>query len=125
MFWLPLSQKKSKLDDLQRQIENLYWNNQKDFLSLEISVAGISNLKDILETIKVMGTDFNIEYSVLPLQVKQMVKLKEATLSQLMDVSDKLQLQEVTDKLFIDKLPNWQKKHKWLAGKRWFDFWWG
>ena len=100
---------KSELENIGNKVDDLYLTDQKDFLNSETTTNDVSNLKTNLESIKVTGTDFNIKDSSLPPQAKEMAKLKEVISKQLIDASDKLQLQEDTDKLFLDKLPNWQK----------------
>src|SRR5699024_10513243 len=97
------------LDKLQEQVDDLYTNENKDYLKPEATVSEVSKIKSDVEAIKASAVDFNIKETALPKKAQDIATQKEALSKQLLDASDKLRIQADTDKLFNEKVPNWQK----------------
>src|SRR5699024_4438878 len=83
----------------------------------EATVSEVSKIKSDVEAIKASAVDFNIKDAALPKNAKDIATQKEALSKQLLDASDKLRIQADTDKLFNEKVPNWQKSNKDLQIK--------
>lgn len=98
----------NKLKKLQDSVDVLYVSEKKDFLKVEATTTEVSKLKADVEALKATAADFNIKEKALPKEAKNLETQKKALVDELLDISDKLRIQADTDKLFAERLPNWQ-----------------
>jgi hypothetical protein len=104
-----VTNEKSKLEELQKKVNDFYANKDKDFLKKDIKTADVTKVKSDLEAVRVTADDFNIKEGSLPEGIKELEKQKTEISKNLTDVSDKLRMQEQTNKLFTKEVPDWME----------------
>lgn len=104
-----VTNEKSKLDELQKTVDGLYASKDKDFLKKGLKTADVTKVKSDLEAVRVTADDFNIKEGSLPEGIKELERQKTEISKNLTDVSDKLRIQEQTNKLFTKEVPDWLK----------------
>ncbi|MCF1585829.1 hypothetical protein LQF60_09625 [Tetragenococcus koreensis] len=103
------SNEKAELNDLEKQVNELYTDDEKELLKAETTLAEVDKLRTDLDRVKVTAEDFQIKEESLPADMQDLAKEKEVVADSLADVTDKLQVQNEVDSLFTEEVPSWQK----------------
>lgn len=104
------SQEKQKLTTLQKQIDAFYQDKKiKQFIKEDVKEADVTKTKAEVDSIKTTAEDFQIKEKSLPANVDSLTKQKKQLNDEILDVSDKLNLQDKTSGLFTKKIASWQK----------------
>ncbi|GEQ49556.1 hypothetical protein [Tetragenococcus koreensis] len=103
------AKEEAELNDLEKQINEFYTNDNKELLKEDSTLSEAAKLKSKVDNIKVSATDFQIKEESVPEEMKNIAKEKKVLANDLVNISDKLHIQDQVEQLFTKKLPNWQK----------------
>lgn len=103
------AKEEAELNDLEKQINEFYTNDNKELLKEDSTLSEAAKLKTKVDNIKVSATDFQIKEESVPEEMKNIAKEKKVLANDLVNISDKLHIQDQVEQLFTKKLPNWQK----------------
>lgn len=101
-------QAKNELVNLAQQTKELYHDDKQELLKKETTVADVSSLQNEVSQVKVSAEDFQIEEDSLPKGIQKLAKEKEKIRNNLVDINDKLHMQEQINGFFNDEKPVWQ-----------------
>ncbi|HLQ40422.1 MAG TPA: hypothetical protein VK118_05610 [Tetragenococcus sp.] len=104
------SQEKQKLTTLQKQIDTFYQDKKaKQFIKEDVKAADVTKTKAEVDSIKTTAEDFQIKEKSLPANVDSLTTQKKQLNDEILDVLDKLNLQDKTSGLFTKEISSWQK----------------
>ncbi len=104
-----VTNEKVKLEQLQKTIAALYTNDKNIFIKKEATTAKVTKIRSELEAIRTSATDFGIREDSLPAGAQELDKEKADLVAKLTEAADKLRIQDQTNRLFTEKIKDWQK----------------
>lgn len=102
-----VTNEKSKLNELQKKVNDFYDSKNKEFLKKGLKATDVTKVKSDLESVRVTAEDFKIKEGSLPEGIKELEKQKSEITKNLTNVSDKLRIQDQTNKLFTKEVSDW------------------
>lgn len=104
-----LPKEEEKLDQLAKKVKSFYVNDKKQFVKSSVQTVDVKEVRFQVEATKVNAADFQVKPGSLPQSAADLSQQKEKILNDLVDISDKLKVQDQIDQLFTKSVSNWQE----------------
>lgn len=99
---------REKLESLEKTINGFYADENHVFLADDATTEKMEELRSQLTGLKITAEDYAIRKDSLPESIQGLADRKKDLQEELLDIQDKVIIQEKTAELFVEDIDNWQ-----------------